>query len=1009
MMPMNPRCADLIRFADGELDPEQAEEFRAHLRTCALCRAGLVEALQLSARLGGLAPRADQRDLSRELPRPPAPTPVRSEPGPPKPRPPRSRQVAVGLVAAAAAAIAVVLLWPRGSGAQHPFAALTTRPYDIRFAYGDASDYRPTRDEMLGHDGASGETLPYAALDAFQRHGDRYALAIARAVNGEKLTAVAAQLRELDATPSIRIDRAAIEILLKGKDLASHNDDLDAILAELESLKNGHDAIARAARWNYAILLARLDLPLSAAREFQAIADEHEPGWADEARRRAAQARDQDLQARWNAAITAGEALLATGTPVPTELVRRFPGTMRAYFYNALASAPSPERVRALTPMAAELDRLGSNTALSDEVQRIASLDFRRRAALAAVYAQIHQGKRLAAADRAALTAADPPPDVADIVLSAMFELDAIADHLDAFRRMVKRAGDPWFEIVLEQDEATADLRRGDPLAAEARLRQTLQRCSPAVNYRCLSVARGLVALYQDLYRIPEAIALGEAWLRTARSAGEWGQTLGMLLRVGDAERFNSSLATTRAYAGEALLMTPEGHTQHRAAQMLLVGIAIRELDGSAARSALDLARHGEDPARSDEKRALSIANSLADIGRLDPRPDDLAQLRAWLSALRTRGTLTAGEQVLADEIEGRLLIESDRTAGSSLLTRAIAAAAAIPRDVIAEKARTGAYSVLQLDAARHGDHARVMTLLAQQLGLPDPAPCTVAMAAEDERAVVVVRGSDGRDDGHYESRRRVIDPAPSVSADLSRGLRGCGHVWVMANPMLHGQPRAVPADLPWSYLTGSRSQPASRSAAPPEPRALIVANVIPPDALQLPPLSPWIPDSTSRTTVLSGPAATPEAVLAEMARATEIQFHTHALVAGGVSDASHLVLSAGSNGSYALTAEAIRGTELQGRPIVVLAACDSAQGAHYQYAAWSLPDAFLSAGARAVLASAARLPDQEAAQFFARVMDQIRLGTDPAVALRDARMAALAAKPSSWAADVILFEGREH
>jgi hypothetical protein len=301
------------------------------------------------------------------------------------------------------------------------------------------------------------------------------------------------------------------------------------------------------------------------------------------------------------------------------------------------------------------------------------------------------------------------------------------------------------------------------------------------------------------------------------------------------------------------------------------------------------------------------------------------------------------------------------------------------------------------------------MTLVAQQLGLPEPGPCTVAMAAEDERAAVIVRGSDGRDDGRYESRRRVVDPAPSVSADLARGLRDCGHVWVMANPMLQGRPRAVPADLPWSYLTGSRGQPAPRSAAPSEPRALIVANVIPPDTLHLPPLSPRIPDSMSRTTVLSGPAATPEAVLAEMTRATEIQFHTHALVAGGVSDASHLVLSTGSNGRYALTAEAIRGTELQGRPIVVLAACDSAQGARYQYAAWSLPDAFLSSGARAVLASAVPLPDQESAEFFTRVLEQIRLGTDPAAALRDARTAALAVNPSSWAADVILFERREN
>ena len=47
-------CDDLIRFADGELEPERAAAFRAHLRTCEVCRAGLVEAMQLNARLSEL-------------------------------------------------------------------------------------------------------------------------------------------------------------------------------------------------------------------------------------------------------------------------------------------------------------------------------------------------------------------------------------------------------------------------------------------------------------------------------------------------------------------------------------------------------------------------------------------------------------------------------------------------------------------------------------------------------------------------------------------------------------------------------------------------------------------------------------------------------------------------------------------------------------------------------------------------------------------------------------------
>jgi anti-sigma factor RsiW len=47
-------CDDLVGFADGELEPDRATAFRAHLRTCEACQAALVEAMQLNARLSEL-------------------------------------------------------------------------------------------------------------------------------------------------------------------------------------------------------------------------------------------------------------------------------------------------------------------------------------------------------------------------------------------------------------------------------------------------------------------------------------------------------------------------------------------------------------------------------------------------------------------------------------------------------------------------------------------------------------------------------------------------------------------------------------------------------------------------------------------------------------------------------------------------------------------------------------------------------------------------------------------
>lgn len=52
-----PACNDLVAFTDGELDAERAAAFRVHLASCEACQAGLVEAMQLSARLSELTPR----------------------------------------------------------------------------------------------------------------------------------------------------------------------------------------------------------------------------------------------------------------------------------------------------------------------------------------------------------------------------------------------------------------------------------------------------------------------------------------------------------------------------------------------------------------------------------------------------------------------------------------------------------------------------------------------------------------------------------------------------------------------------------------------------------------------------------------------------------------------------------------------------------------------------------------------------------------------------------------
>jgi hypothetical protein len=999
---MTAPCQDLVRFADGELEPERAEAFRAHLAGCAACRAALLEAMELGARLGTLRPPPRSLKLAAE----PAATPVESSlaSAPARRSRPRWRLLAPwagGLAAAAlAAAVLVVFIQPslHEPRAVNAFAEATTRPYDIRLAYGDAAPYRPTRDELRGAPESTGQSISLTALAALQDRGDLYGLAIGQAWNGNNPAPLVEQLRALAPTPAIRSDRAALEMLTRT------NDNVEAVLAELEALRGSDDrSAARAARWNYALLLSRLDLPLSAARAFREIAEDHEPGWAEEALRRAApeESRAREARTRWDRADAAGEALVTTGAAMPAELIAGVPGLARAYLYDAVRTAPSRERVLAIAPLAVELDRINGQSTLQAYVTRVASLDFHRRAKLAGAYAQLrHQPTAAVAAE---LTSPSASADTVDIVMGAMSSLHVIPDHLEAYRRMANQTGDPWFALLLAEAEATADQRRSKWLEAEARLRGTQALCrDAAVAYRCLAIAYQLGTLYQKLHRISDSVAVVHDALGAARITGDWGRHFKLLFLLADVERFNTSTAMSRAYAGEVLLMDPKPCGLGNPAHTILAGNAIADLDGRAARRELELSL-GCTPAD------LSAASDLAEIGRLDPQPGDLAKLQGWLTTLRATEAKTPAQRVLADAIEGRLLIERDRAAGTALLERATATAGTLPLDVDAERARTGAFSALVFDAARHADHARVMALVAQELGLALPGSCAVSMVAEDERAIIVVRGADGRDHAAYEAARRLSSPPPTVSDEAARQLDGCSHVQVMAQAGLQGQPRVLPARLPWSYATGAHrgGSPAPRPSSAPNtlPNTLIVANVIPPAFLRLPTLAPHAPDPAGSTLTLSGVEANPQRVLAAMAGAGEIQFHTHALVDLGISNASHLVLSPGLDGSYALTAEAIRGIELPARPMIVLAACYSAQGARYQHAPWSLPHAFLAAGARAVLAAGTSIPDAAAGPFFARVLERVRAGADPAVALRDEQLATLASNPSSWVADVMLFE----
>jgi hypothetical protein len=339
------------------------------------------------------------------------------------------------------------------------------------------------------------------------------------------------------------------------------------------------------------------------------------------------------------------------------------------------------------------------------------------------------------------------------------------------------------------------------------------------------------------------------------------------------------------------------------------------------------------------------------------------------------------------------------------LLRRTIAETEGLPRtSAEAREARAYSYTSLLMVAGKAGEWPRVLSLFAEEVGSALPSRCLLAVTVDRERTLALALGPEGRLEAHYdESRRQPLgeDGRGIVPEALAASLRACEQVSVLARPPLHGRAGLLPDDVAWRYLTPRASTPVP--AAVPA-RRLVVKDVEAPPALELPRLGAWEPAGEGFT-VLSGAEATPGRVLEAMTLATEIEVHAHGLINPTLSDASLLVLSPDASGRYALTAGEVRTHRLQGHPLVTLAACRAAHTARQVHEPFSLPVAFLEAGARAVLAATVDIPDAEAGPFFVAVQDRIRSGQSAATALRDVRLEWLRADPESWVRAVLVFE----
>ncbi|RKH01106.1 CHAT domain-containing protein [Corallococcus sp. CA053C] len=990
---MTAACEQLAAFVDGELTPDEAQAFGLHLADCAECQAELGDQVQASLAVQAAA---EARPLERPESRPG----VRSE-SRPRFRPSWDRRRVVGFGVAAAAVVLAVLAVVRpwrasDAGRELPFALASARQLEGRVSHPGLQGHR-----ALGtmRSGAAGRTeLDLRALAELEARGDVHGVATAYLVSGD-FERAERLLEKLPPSPAVLGDLALAALGLGQPERALRR--LEAGLQTAPDDPRLH--------WNRGLALQALSLELAAAAEFQRVVEAKEPGWSTEAQERADGLRKGALGRRdsWKAMNAAGMALALEGTPYPSTLARRNPDLARLYLYHALRAAPSVERVKALLPLATVLDDVTRTKTATAYVARVAAADFARRGPLTATYRAVLGGEEsLEGAKADAYLAKLRRSNERDLLLGAVLLLHQEDRHVDELAALVRQSGEPaWYDAPLARGRAQAALARGDLETAEQSLQQGLASCrSAGFQYRCVDLQQHLAALYNRLDRRKEAEGLARSALEEAFRTDSWFQEEVLLSDLVTSARLSHAPALARAYLDEYVQHAPEDcarRSEYHHARALL---AVEDLDAKSARHEVEAAIACPTAPTLLE---LAVAGDLLRLEGGTVPGRELDRVRERIRVLREDPSLSEGERLLVDHIEGRILIERDREAGQKLL-RGVITGAALKRssDIEARKAWSHSHHVLVMDAGRAKEWDRAVALLAEELDRPAPTSCLLALAGQDERLLFVVRDATGAGDGVYLNalKRPLREELPEVPEGLLQRLTGCGMVRVLAEPILQGRPGLLSPHRAWSYLAPGGQRVAAPAAAPAFKR-LVVSDVEPPASLGLPHLMPWKGQTGSGDVHLRGRAATPEAVLAEMEDATEVELHTHGLSGTGLSDAAFLALSPDAAGRYALTAGDLEGHTLRGSPVVLLAACDANVGAWRYHAVWSLPAALIQAGARAVVAPSTQVPDVEAGAFFQALLEALRRGVPPAQALRDTRARWLQQGSAKWVQDLVAFE----
>jgi hypothetical protein len=940
-------------YFDGELPEAEQADALAHVETCEQCQRVLATAVSLDAAMS---------ERQHEKAKPVDELAARKD---------RQRWSRVAIAAGVIAMAAAVLLWILRPSPPAPRVAIELpkeRAAAMRFT-GDA--FAKHRPYSVARGDSAHESISLATLAELQKRGELHNLVAALTSSGDL-----ARARELaamlpDDAPS-ESDRAAIALAGREREVALGH--LYRALAK--------DRELTAAWWNLALVARDLGLPRVAKDAFEHVIAKQEPGWSAEARNELVDV-EREIAAEDSPEIeNRAREMLRGGSPLDAQDVQRAPTIARMYFYDALRVATTKAEVERLRPLAAALDAAAGLTTASAALERTTGANFAVRAKVATKYRALAL-RELNAADQASLVAELHAlgPAVADIYVGAVVLLAQTAKHFDELRTIAKPWSDPWFDVLLERARIEVAYPNGD-LRAEPELVAAIAKCNPAVALRCGQLTLALGTLLIATGRIEEGEARTQEAVDAFRRARAYRFFRNARTFLAEIHRRRGRFALAHAEFDEEIFAAKQAGECDlaRYSEIGRANVAFMAREVEDARVLLPSPKPPEGCSPGVDVIGLIAA---VDLARLTEDPRDAAAARGWVDAAKA--------------------------SAPNEPTTTIAAARLLPRDPDAlaalrewldtskrgygtDELRTLGYSTLISDAGARGAWDEVIQAAKAEYRMTAEPPCLLVTSVDDDRVTIAAKvGAD-----LIGEATTILAPEPASASPLIVGkLASCTAIAVIGRTQSHGRADLLPATYPWWFVGDS----SAAAAVAPTNRALQVIDVRPPDVAGAPRLPALGPSSEQFDVTLAGADATPKRVLAQLGTSSYAEIHAHGIASGSQEDAAFLALSPDENGTFALDAGEIRKAKLTSAPFIVLGACSAAAVASVFRERWSLPDAFLVAGARGVVAADVPIPDASARAVLDELHHRISAGEDPATAL-----AAIRAARGGWAAHLMLF-----